>query len=89
MTGATKIIVIKPFVWTSATDERGVVHRVVSLAGVMNLCTARCGLEGKWSHARADATTHRWALTVVSMSYTYEAPSCMTCIVKEAERAPS
>lgn len=80
--------VVKPFVYTCAADPAGVVHRVVSLAGVMNLCTARCGLEGKWSYVRVDATTRRWASTTVTMSWTDDAPSCMTCIVKEAMRAP-
>lgn len=81
MTEPTTITVIKPFVYTNATDPAGVVHRVVSLAGVMNLCTARCGLEGKWGHH----PMRRW----VTMTWTDEAPSCITCIVKEAERAPS
>ena len=85
MSNVVTITVIKPFVWTSAADSAGVVHRVVSLAGVMNLCTARCGLKGKWSHE----ATRRWASTTVTMSWTDEAPSCMTCIVKEAERASS
>jgi hypothetical protein len=79
----TRITVIKPFVYTNATDPIGVVHRVVSLAGVMNLCTARCGLEGKWGHAE----TRRWASTTVTMTWTDESPSCMTCIVMEARRA--
>jgi hypothetical protein len=78
-------VIVKPFMYTNATDPTGIVHRVVSLAGVMNLCTARCGLEGKWSHEE----TRRWASSSVTMTWTDDAPSCMTCIVKEAERAPS
>ena len=77
--------VVRPFIYTNATDPAGVVHRVVSLAGVMNLCTARCGLEGKWSHEY----TRRWASSSVTMTWTDDAPSCITCIVNEAERAPS
>lgn len=80
---------IKDGVWTNAVDSTGVVHRVISHLGIMHMCTARCSLEGKWSHARVDATTRRWASMAVAMTWTDDAPSCMTCIVKEAERAPS
>jgi hypothetical protein len=80
----TRITVIKPFTWTNALDERGVVHRVVSLPGVMHLCAARCGLDGRWSHA-PDVK----ARPTEVLMWTDEAPSCMTCIVKEAKHEPS
>ena len=76
---------IREGVWTNAVDSAGVVHRVISHLGIMYMCTARCGLEGVWSHRE----TRQWAFLLVAMTWTDDAPSCMTCIVKEAERAPS
>lgn len=73
----TRITVIKPFDWTNAMDERGVVHRVVSAAGTMHLCAARCGLIGKWDHEEDERR-------MATLAWTRKLPSCMTCIVREA-----
>lgn len=73
------------YVWWAAADEHGVVHRVVSLAdtfGVRNLCTARCGLTGRWDHLKIYNGS-----PIPVLSRTHESPSCMTCIVKEARFA--
>lgn len=77
-----QVAVVKPYIWHDAMDERGVVHRVVSLANVMRLCSALCGLKGKWAHAKDDAE-HRPAATLTE---TLRPTSCMTCIVMEARR---
>lgn len=79
----TRITVIKPFDWTNAMDERGVVHRVVSAVGTMHLCAARCGLIGKWDHEEDEEDEWRMA----TLAWTREPTSCMTCIVREARLA--
>jgi hypothetical protein len=79
----TRVTVVKPYVWHDAMDERGVVHRVVSLANVMHLCSARCGLEGKWNHAKDDVGRRPTAI----LTWTLEPTTCMTCIVMEARLA--
>lgn len=73
---SVRITVIKPYTWTNAIDARGIVHRVVSLAGVMHLCGARCGLDGRWEHAREDAKDR----PVDVLRFTEEDVSCMSCI---------
>ncbi len=65
------------YVWTNAIDGRGIVHRVVSLAGFRH-CGARCGLDGMLREAIRSFTELTW---------TDEDVSCMTCIVKEARLA--
>lgn len=66
---------VEQFAWNNALDERGVVHRVVSLLNVMNHCAARCGLDGRWDHKGG------------TMAWTAETLSCMTCTVRESEYA--
>lgn len=83
----TRITVIKPYIWTNAIDERGVVHRVVSLAGIMHLCTTRCGFDGRWSHVEDKRPRPAKDKPIDVVTWTAETPSCMTCIVREAQLA--
>lgn len=86
MTHSFRITVIKPFSWTNAQDEHGVVHRVISGTGAMDLCTARCGLSGRWRHAERRASRYGM-MPIPVLTSTGETMSCMTCIVREAKHA--
>lgn len=80
---AVTMTVIKPFSWTNAIDTHGVTHLVVSLNGVMNQCGARCGLDGRWEHAKKVANTENLDV----MRFTNEDVTCMSCLVWEARLA--
>jgi hypothetical protein len=70
--GLTKVTVTTPYAWMNAIDVRGIVHRVVSLVGVMRLCGARCGLDGRWDHAEPGPGD--------VLQLTEEDVSCMACV---------